>query len=282
MDKSLRSSKTTKTEEARSGVKRTLSTTSDDKRRKLRKVEKSDEKLKEPETPTKKKTSHLFPDLPEFTGRPCLSNLKNFKIPKVVDTDTTKTVEKEREEPEKEKEVLSQEKEVPRSKDLREPGPSHKEQRSEASRERWERDEKREGHSGERRDSYVDSPYDRRPEGSTFFPNDSGQREHFYSNRGSTSHYSRGSKFYNSHHGSYPTGSNYPASSHRSQGATYESSPVYSDRSSSFRRQRGGTVMKSSSSVQYDDYSSSNRTKPPVHFIAPPHHKKSLTETSER
>jgi hypothetical protein len=56
---------------------------------------------------------------------------------------------------------------------------------------------------------------------------------------------------------------------------------VYNDRASSFRRQRGGAVMKPSSSLQYDDYSAS-KNRPPVHFTAPPHHKKSLTETSER
>ncbi|KAI6176661.1 hypothetical protein M3Y97_00822800 [Aphelenchoides bicaudatus] len=276
IDKSLRSSKNAKPEEARSVVKRTLSTTSDDKRRKVRKLE------KEPETPTKKKPANIFPDLPEFTGRPSLNNLKNFKIPKVVDADTTKTTEKDKEEVEREKEpALLQEREPQRdrSRESREGG-SQKESRAESSRgERWDRDEKRESysHAGERRESYAEGSYDRRGGGDSanFHPSDSNQREHFYSNRGNSAHYSsRGNKFYNSHHSNYPS-----SSSHRNTNSNYESSPVYNERSS-FRRQRGNTAKP------YDEFlptgsHSTSKSRSGAHYTQPPHHKKSLTEISD-
>jgi hypothetical protein len=101
-EKSSRSSKPTRSDDSRT-AKRSLSTSSqsatDERRRKVRRVEKNEDKgVKEAETPTKKKPINLFPTLPT-SGGPCLSNLKNFRIPKVVDAETTKPPEKEKEAP---------------------------------------------------------------------------------------------------------------------------------------------------------------------------------------
>lgn len=230
-----RSGKSSKPEDSR-GLKRTISATLEERRRKVRKVV-VDDKPKEPETSNKKKPTNIFQDLPEFTGRPCLSNLKNFKIPKVVDTDTTKTAEKE-----------ESEKEAEKNKEPREaPPPIYKETRNEAH--------------VERRDPppHVDTSYERRPEPSSHFPNETGQRE-FFADRGRSNYYGRGGKF---HHGNYLPGSNQPYRGH------YDGSPVYNERGGSFRRQRGGKL----GSLSYDD-----RSRNPQHFMAPPHHKKSLTE----
>jgi hypothetical protein len=244
-DKSIRSAKIKKPDDIR-GVKRTLSASqsSADEKRKIRKVEKGDDKSKEPETPTKNKT--MFTDLPDFIGRSSMSKLSNFKIPKVVDSEaTSKNVEKEAE-PERPKEEKS-----------RESSSSHREQRHESSRDRWEKDDKREGygHSSDRRDSYT---------------NDSSQRDHYHSGRGSNSYYSGRGKCHSSSH----RNSNYEESAYNERG----SSSHFRRQRGNVAKQGGQYDDRyNPSSPQH----TSGKSRSQSHF-PPPHHKRSITDSGER
>ncbi|KAI6187851.1 hypothetical protein M3Y98_00290300 [Aphelenchoides besseyi] len=208
VDKTSARLKPIRTEEVRA-LKRTLPTTSqvnstDEKRRKLRKIEKATDKLKDPDAPTKKDSKNstpALPDIPEFTGRSSLSNLKNFRIPKVVDTEAAKNAEKEKE----------REKEVPVEKELEPTADRRKEKERdkdvrENSRDRWDRTERREFYPTEGYNDRRESYYDRRVDATSgFYPTEpTTPRENYPSARGGNFHYGRGNYHAASHHGLPP------------------------------------------------------------------------------